>query len=115
MVYDAIRGGKKEGFNPFAYVASALLTEPISFLNNLNTPGLIRDEEKAREVILKIEESEIGQKLGSNAKDLISQIIGGGNTYGIAGSLVGTIGEGLSGLGDFLTFDVMEQGLDMAN
>lgn len=116
LIYNLIGGKSENGFNRLlAAIGSGLITLPIAPLNNLNTKGLIRDEEKAEEVILKIEESEFGQKLGDNAKDLISQIIGEGNTYGIAGSLVGTIGEGITGLGDFLTFDVMSQGLDMFN
>jgi hypothetical protein len=53
--------------------------------------------------------------LGDSTKDLIGHILGGGTGNEFMGAAFGTASEFFGGIGDFLTFDVMEQGLDMFN
>jgi hypothetical protein len=45
----------------------------------------------------------------------MKQILGGGTTYGIIGSALGSVGDTLSGMSGFLNFDMMELGLDFLN
>ena len=100
----------------FKYLASGI-GQTIDNTNLLNKSykGLINDTDKVAEIMSNLEETPLGQKLGESTKDLIGHILGGGTGNEFAGAATGALSEMFGGIGDFLTFDVMGQGMEIFN